>query len=131
MRLSLGKRKSSRQRTKGIMTLAAGFVLQLINGSSFAVGSIAMYIYSYFPVASFSETQEIFPIMMIVGPIANFICSYLIRQGHSNHVMIFLGASVMIVGLFVSSLLNKFDAFVPIFSFSFGFGGFFYSAILP
>ena len=112
------------------MTLAAGFVLQFLNGSTFAVGSIVMYIYSYFPVASFSETQEIFPIMMVVSPFCNFIGATLLRSGFSTYLLIPFGATVMIGGLYLSSFVQTFNLFVPLFAISFGFGGFFFSLIL-
>jgi MFS family permease len=90
-----------------------------------------MYIYSYYPNASFSATQEIFPIMMIIGPISNFICAQLINRGVNSHLLIMIGAFMMIGGLFLCSIFKTFQLFFPMFAFSFGVSGFFYSIILP
>lgn len=88
---------------KGILTMASGFLLQFINGSQFSVGSISMYIYSCFPEATFSKTQAIFPLMIIIAPISNFIATQLANRGWSIRLLIFIGAFLSIGGLLLAA----------------------------
>lgn len=48
----LNRQKYSDSNLKGYLTVLAGFILMIFNGSSFMVGNIAEYIQSYFPDAS-------------------------------------------------------------------------------
>lgn len=90
-----------------------------------------MYIYSYFDSADFSSTQMMFPIMMIVSPLSNFICAQFLSRGWNSHLLIAIGSCFMIGGLYACSYINDFNIFFPLFAVSFGMSGFVYSIILP
>ena len=115
---------------KGVMTMASGFLLQFINGAQFSVGSISMYIYSYFPEATFSQTQAIFPMMMIIAPVSNFVATQLVNRGCSTRLLMFIGAALNIGGLMVAAELTSFAWFQLVFAFGFGVSGFIYSLVL-
>lgn len=90
-----------------MLTLIAGFVLQMMNGTQFCVSSITPYIYSYYKDASLTEVNDIFPIMMIVGPLTNFPSSYLTSRGVNPRLLIIFGALIAIGGIFISSIIKE------------------------
>ena len=72
-----------------------------------------------------------FPIMMIVGPLSNFMrTSISHRNLLSARTCMFIGGFMPILGIYLSSYVTNFHLFLAIFSLCFGFTGFIYSIVL-
>lgn len=60
-------------KARGWLTLLSGFLWMLWNGSYFMIGPISSYILSYFPEAHKSEVLSIFPRIVFIVVITNFL----------------------------------------------------------
>jgi len=54
-------------------TVLGGFVLMLYNGSSFMIGNISPYIWSYYPECTFVDQININQYMIIITGVSNFV----------------------------------------------------------
>ena len=111
---------------KGIISIIAAFVINLVLGSFYLWGSINIYVASYYnknydPELQTDITSMCFPIMAVacnvVVPISLKLCE---KLGLRLHCFIF--TVVMSVCVFVSSYMTSFWYFVLLYGVGFGFG---------
>lgn len=104
----------------------------MVNGSSFMVGNVVPYIYSYFDDVTQQETQILLPMIMFFTPMMNYVGANLAKSELiSTKQQILLGIAICAGGVYLSSLCCCYLYFMILFTTSFGFGtGLIYSCVL-
>lgn len=64
----------------GYLTVVGGFVLMFYNGSTFCVGNIDPYIFSYFQDCSQTQAQNLMPLVTLFVTVANFVGAQMIKK---------------------------------------------------
>ena len=64
----------------GYMTVIGGFILMFYNGSTFCVGNIDPYIFSYFKDCSQTQAQNLMPLVTLFVTVANFVGAQMIKR---------------------------------------------------
>lgn len=110
-----------RFRIKGILTLISGFLWMLYVGSHFMVGNISPYINSYFPEATSSATQTLFPTILFVSIFSNFTGSQLVKRKLINpKLLVLIAGTIGIGGTFAASYTNSWTVFRIVFPVTYG-----------
>ena len=85
---------------KKYSTVLGGFVLMLYNGSTFIIGNISPYIWSYYPECTFVDQLDINQYIIIITGASNFVFANVTKMRIMHpKIQIFLAGVVSVVGL--------------------------------
>ena len=90
-------------------------------GSHFMVGNISPYISSYFPDATSSQSQTLFPTIVIASIVSNFMGSQFVKRKMIHpRILLLMTGVIGIGGCYVSSFIKSWSLFRIVFPVTYG-----------